>query len=520
MRLMVLSLQRIGDWLQTQEVLEVFLRENNMTKEDLYVVLQESSRPLKNILPTMEVSFFPRSTLTQELVEIHGAPGEAQLVLQRWLAEIKAWKPTHFVDLAPNRTSQVLSSWLQLIGVVPLPLRASYVTYLNETWVESESPVMPWIDVLSGLLGQRPAPKVEELNRNQKRICLQLTTSDVRKDWPLDQWLKLGRLLSNQGYEVLALVAPFEAQSIMQASSEFEDFIRVCSLTEAREILGQSDLLISGDTAMVHLSSLTRTPLICIFQGPANPSKIMPNLVDSWIVQGEVDAFQVFRLAESKLHNAELNVDNLKVSIVRQGYGGRLLLKDQPTLQGGRVRLRSDTLLTSAQRIALDQVVWGFYLDEKFEEVIPPYGSAVHELFQIESFLPSDAPALKASLSRLEFAQDFLQIINEKYLDFCRNGHESDIKRARILSELTEAGGSLPLQGFVTDASRKFLRALQSARSESDFFKAARGLKEGISEMFLLLQIQRKLMHGLMNKLEERSHRVSRAREVSAASAQ
>lgn len=516
---MVLSLQRIGDYFHIAPVVESYRISQKLEDKHIHLVLQDSSRSLRSWLPFTHTSFFPRSAIAWELVETEGDPQAALSETRNWFEGLLSWGPTHFLDVSPNRTSQHLAQLLRGRNVEPIPLKGNYLSYLNEVWVEADAPVMSWRDVLAELLAVSGSLTPQRRLQIRKAVSFQITTSDVRKDWPLESWLELAKLFKSAFWKVTILAAPFEVQEICNRCPELRPFLYVCNWKQAQTALENSDILITGDTAMMHLAANLGTPILALYRGPANPHKIMPSQIGARIVRGEVSPAQVFRLGIEQVTGREsCSEEEFQVSVVRKGSNGKLLLKDQPALQGGCVKLRSDVQLSPAQKSAFDQIVWGFYLDERHEEVIPPFGSAVQELIQIESFLPSDISCLRKSLEILEGGEDYLQILNERYLVFCRQGHESDIKRMRLLSDLSHVAASLPLQGFVTDAGRKFLTALQTARTEGDFFQAARGLKEGISELFFLLQIQRKLLQGLIIKIEERRHRVSGTREVPSAS--
>lgn len=530
---MVLSLLRLGDWLQARELLRDYVAANGVT--ETHVVLQHASRTAVALDPQWKTTLFPRDTLARELVEENGSWPRAHALAEEWLREILTWKPTHVIDLAPTETSQGISAWLAMNGVERVEPTARYRDFLNDRWIGNARPPISWTDVLAGLIG-RPSPELPaEEKRESKTVVLQVLTSDGKKNWPLDRWRALAHGLRAKGYAPVAVAAPNERELVEKTFDGAGVETRVTDLAETAELLQNAALLISGDTAILHLAGEARVPTLALFLGSANPAKTAPRLHDAWIIASKTPCFpcdhraacsqprhrcaedlsvdQVLRPALAKLQSSAAGQD---VSMVRTGFENRIYVKD--ILQGGSVNKDG---LSASKRRALDQVVWGFYLDERHEEMIPPYGSAVNELMLMETFNHVDLGHLRDLAGDLEDAEEIVAILNADLLAFCRScGSGAD--RAEVLWQKLRVRATAANQAaLVSDGAKKLIESLNTgaqAVDSANYFERARSAKAGLAEMALLLQIEKKTISVLIGKIEERSRRVTRAREVSSSS--
>lgn len=541
MRLMVLSLLRLGDWLQARETLRAFIAQHDVAS--VHIVLQHASKAAVPLDPEWQATFFPRDSLARELVEDDGSWPRAHALAESWLAEALAWNPTHVLDLAPTETSQGVSAWLAKNGVERIDFASNYKSYLNTQWLGNTAPAMNWTDVLAGLIGQ-PSPELPiEERREAKVVVLQALTSDAKKNWPLDRWRALAHGLRAKGYAPLAIAAPGEREILEKTFQGTGVETRVTDLAETLELLRNAALLISGDTAILHLAGEARVPTLALYLGSANARKTAPRLQDAWILSAKTACFPCdHRAACSRPRHQcaeELSVDQVLrpallklgsspagqgVSIVRTGFENRIYVKDM--LQGGSV---SKDGLAVTKRRALDQVVWGFYLDERHEEMIPPYGSAVNELMLLENFNHADVNDLRDIAGDLDDSDAIVAELNADLLAFCRacaNGADKadagGTGRAEVLwQKLRARAMAIHQVALVSDGAKKLVEALNTGSQAVDaanYFERARSAKAGLAEMAFLLQIERKTISVLIGKIEERSRRVTRAREVSSSS--
>jgi ADP-heptose:LPS heptosyltransferase len=100
-------------------------------------------------------------------------------------------------------------------------------------------------------------------------VALQLTTSEPKKTYPLDRWRALSTALAGMvpGVRQVALAAPGELALVSSALEGAPATALACSLPQAAALLGEAALLVTGDTALVHLGALLRAPVLLLSSG-------------------------------------------------------------------------------------------------------------------------------------------------------------------------------------------------------------------------------------------------------------
>lgn len=137
---------------------------------------------------------------------------------------------------------------------------------------EIENAVMPDINLDSD-------PKIENLfkNKDSKYVALvpggakNLLNEDSLRNWHIDSYRNLAKLLIDEGYKVIILGAKSD-EWINESFAEV-DVINLVSKTSIPQllcVLKKVDLLVSHDTGILHLGKLTNTLSIGLF-GPVNP---------------------------------------------------------------------------------------------------------------------------------------------------------------------------------------------------------------------------------------------------------
>lgn len=93
------------------------------------------------------------------------------------------------------------------------------------------------------------------------------------KRWPEERYAELAKMLKARGCEVLILGEQKEQALCSRIEGLSEGVINLCGRTSLKELFGiisSLDLLISNDSAAVHIASAFSTPVIVIF-GPTVP---------------------------------------------------------------------------------------------------------------------------------------------------------------------------------------------------------------------------------------------------------
>ena len=97
------------------------------------------------------------------------------------------------------------------------------------------------------------------------------------KWWPVDRFAKLGRQLHDNGYKIVLLCAPSDAErEIERRFSEYTGYswhstsAASLSLGGVKELVRRAELMIANDTGPCHIAAAFKVPLVTLF-GPTDP---------------------------------------------------------------------------------------------------------------------------------------------------------------------------------------------------------------------------------------------------------
>ena len=98
------------------------------------------------------------------------------------------------------------------------------------------------------------------------------------KRWPIGHWRELVRGLQGSGFDVIAMGSVEERDLIDEVCRESGAFnaAGACSLAEAAAVLERSELLVCGDSALMHLAAAVWTFVVGIF-GPTDRTRTGPS---------------------------------------------------------------------------------------------------------------------------------------------------------------------------------------------------------------------------------------------------
>jgi ADP-heptose:LPS heptosyltransferase len=106
----------------------------------------------------------------------------------------------------------------------------------------------------------------------------------AEKRWPTENYCKIVKGLQGKGLGVVIVGGESECEvaGIIEAETGCTNLSGKTSFTETGGVLSNMDLLISGDSALLHLAASLEVPTVSLF-GPSNPQK--------WSPQGEQHRF-------------------------------------------------------------------------------------------------------------------------------------------------------------------------------------------------------------------------------------
>lgn len=118
------------------------------------------------------------------------------------------------------------------------------------------------------------------IDLSREIVALQPGASHPSRCWPAERYAKLAALLSEQGYQIVAVGDDNEAELAEQVCKLSGD--RAVSLAgnttvaELSAVLSISGLLVSNDTGTAHIAAAVGTPVLAIFIGPASAKDTAP----------------------------------------------------------------------------------------------------------------------------------------------------------------------------------------------------------------------------------------------------
>ncbi len=99
------------------------------------------------------------------------------------------------------------------------------------------------------------------------------------KDWPVERYAEIGDKLVQEGYEVVLLGGPSDAEMGQELVSLMKEksinMMGKTNLHEMMALIRHTSLFISGDTGPLHMANAMKVPLIALY-GPTYPGRLGP----------------------------------------------------------------------------------------------------------------------------------------------------------------------------------------------------------------------------------------------------
>lgn len=159
--------------------------------------------------------------------------------------------------------------------------------------VERNMPVVP---LHSAAVAKTNRVIPEVVNRST-RVILNISVGQPLREWPASKWTELGKLLAGESRSVVVLAAPPDhvtAQEI--AANVGRRCIAFCADTihETIAMISRGDVLVSCDSAPIHIASALDIPTVGIFNSILwNSYKFHPLSAIQRIVQPEISISQI-----------------------------------------------------------------------------------------------------------------------------------------------------------------------------------------------------------------------------------
>jgi ADP-heptose:LPS heptosyltransferase len=303
MKVLVLNLTRFGDLIQTRPLL-------SLLKGQGYRVG----------LACLE-NFAAAADLLQEVDEVHPLPGARFLArlesdwlrplseLTLFLGRIEGFAPDLIINLTPSLPARLLTSMLPSTEHRGFCLDAMGFGIYSSPWAaflqassrfRGQSP-FNLVDLLIKVAHLVPCPIAEPLGqglepredsvrrlRSMSRehsgrfVGFQLGASEDRRQWPVEFFARLGRMLWEK-HAVQPVLLGSASETMLgeryeQANAPCLNLIGRTDLVELATTLRGLDLLVTNDTGTMHLAAGLHTPVAALFLATAQPWDTGPYL--------------------------------------------------------------------------------------------------------------------------------------------------------------------------------------------------------------------------------------------------
>ncbi len=434
----------------------------------IHIMINKSSRPLTGLLNCVDkVIEFDREEIQHGLVQADRPLFEAFDRTQSFIKEVNRCEYDLVVNLTQNKLSARLMGLIRSKEKMGLVIDAQGLTQYHSAWFKflndiveaGAEPVFHYSDIYYyglGLtrgeqtfhlaetaIGQEEVQQFLRVNGFQSgpKIVVQALTSDVKKNWGENQWLRALHHLQilEPAAQFILLGAPNEKERLTALCVRLQEqkvkaCVAILSLEGAYSLLHLADLLITGDTSIKHLAAAAGTAIVELALGSSHLHKTGAYLKNTLILKSTVGcspcghrdhchrerhfcaegvAPEAVALAVSKrLHN-----DWAAIKTLAQEYEADIqFLRSEFLLTGfwhaEDIRLGGDDQTLSRY---LDLAAWHFYLQNEHARPLAAYGTESITLRrQLE--MMNQRPSLD-SLNNLLNQIETVSLRNEARLD-------------------------------------------------------------------------------------------------------
>jgi len=172
----------------------------------------------------------------------------------------------------------------------------------------------------------------------QKTVVVSVGAANEWKRWTKEGFAKVADWLSDEYKVKLVFVGDsndevISADVIALMRNRPLDLCGKTSLKQLAQLLQKSDLVISNDSAIMHLASYYNIPTIAIF-GPTDPAKYGPWSGRKFVLQGQVECAPCEKSGCDKSHDCMITVSSDRViKIIERNFADLKPPKEEPIEQ-------------------------------------------------------------------------------------------------------------------------------------------------------------------------------------------
>ncbi len=353
MKILVLSLLRLGDIIQQEPVLRALKDRYPEARIDLLINKQFGNveKILKGLVDNY--IYFDREAIQQGL----GDPSHNILWSYTQVQNLVSQINGENYDLALNLTHTKLSAYL--LGAVQIPqkqglhqqdgrfqgLNNRWIRYFNDRFSGQNVSLFHYVELLGNSFSLPVHPMQKAQRPRSKTVLFQCLTSEQRKNWGLANFKQLKQTIESAlvDYKVKVLGASFE-RTELETHFQEQDLV-ICDLSEAKRHLHEAALLITGDTSIKHLAAQVGTPIVELALGHSDPVKTGAYATDTQVLCGilpeEISVDDVFAAAWHQLSGEKQRQQDL-IKDFRRAVWKTYLDKENASSDPGYVAVLMD----------------------------------------------------------------------------------------------------------------------------------------------------------------------------------
>ncbi len=315
MKILIVQMLRMGDIVLSTPVISGLMKKYP-NAEIHFLVNRECQRIFELIPEVAQIHLFDRNELQESIAHSDRSFFEAFNRLDHLIEDLNAENFDLMINLTHNKLSGYLCGEVNATEKLGLNIKgdtvefgSAWFQFLNEYGSDDGEECFHYADIyykgslLEGRTEKFLLSENEEAQKNvlsrfsgiQDLILVQAFTSDVKKNFGVENWLQFARSLhSVYSHGTLVFVgAPNEEPEIEKIvhtliAEGISAVKYICSIPELYSLLKISRVLVSGDTLTKHMAVAAEVPVIELALGSSKPSQTAAFDQSSIIVQPNV----------------------------------------------------------------------------------------------------------------------------------------------------------------------------------------------------------------------------------------
>lgn len=154
----------------------------------------------------------------------------------------------------------------------------------------------------------------KQVSKNEKLISIAVGAKHFTKRYPFDKFLEVSKELINLGYEVTFLGSKEDLENIDSKQIEelnINNLIGKLSIQETANKIAESVLLISNDSALMHIAAGLQVPVVAIFGSTTQDLGFAPFRVAHKVLEVDLACRPCSHIGKNKCPKKHFNCMNL-----------------------------------------------------------------------------------------------------------------------------------------------------------------------------------------------------------------